>query len=209
MRSPRPARRHLAAAAFVAFAPLLHAQGSPDAGLARLERKIARLSALAGGTVGVGLIHLESGRELFLNGAEPFPVVSTCKVPIAMQLLTREDRGELSWSDMVTLTPSDRHPGSGTVANRLVDPGTALSYRNLPALMLRISDNSATDLVLKAAGSGRSVTECVRALGVPGIQADRPTSQLIADAYGVNELGPERERTLARYRTLAANVSPA
>lgn len=49
----------------------------------------------------------------------------------------------------------------------------------------------------------------MRALGVPGIQVDRPTIQLIADAYGVKELGPERERTMARYRTLAANVSPA
>lgn len=209
MRTLRPKRRHLAAVAFVALAPLLHAQGSADPGLARLEREIARLSTLSGGTVGVGLIHLESGRELFLNGAEPFPMASTYKVPIAVQFLTKVDRGEASLSEMVTLAPGDLHPGSGTLSNLLDDPGVSLSYRNLLELMLLISDNSATDLMLKAAGGGSAVTERVRSLGVPGVRVDRPTIRLIADAYGVKDLGDEREWTMARYRELAAKVSPA
>lgn len=107
--------------------------------------------------MGARLIHLGSGRELFLNGAEPFPMASTCNVPIAVQLLNREDRGELSRSDMVMRTPSDLHPGSGTISNLLDDPGVALSYRNVLALVLSISDDSATDLVLEAAGGGRAV----------------------------------------------------
>ena len=60
-----------------------------DPTLRRLETEIVRLSAISGGQVGVGIIHLESGRELFVNGAEPFPMASTFKVPIAVELLTR------------------------------------------------------------------------------------------------------------------------
>ena len=64
-----------------------------DPGLARLEQEVARLAPLAGGTVGVAAVHLESGREVYFNRVEPFPMASTYKVPIAVQLLTRVDQG--------------------------------------------------------------------------------------------------------------------
>ena len=65
-----------------------------DSGLARLEREIARLAELSGGTVGAAAIHLETGREAYHNAGMRFPMASTYKVPIAVQLLSRVDRGE-------------------------------------------------------------------------------------------------------------------
>src|SRR5439155_21648941 len=95
---PRILRRRIAVTAFAAFtvcAPLL-AGGQPtrDAGLARLADEIQRLSAISAGKVGVGIIHLESGRELFINRDEPFPMASTFKVPVAVQILTLVDSGK-------------------------------------------------------------------------------------------------------------------
>lgn len=162
-------------------------------GLDRLEREITRLSALSGGTVGVGLIHLESGRELFVNRDVRFPMASTFKVPVAVQFLSRVDQRQRSLDSMVTLAPNDLHPGSGTLSALFDDPGVSLSYRNLIELMLLISDNSATDLVLKAAGGGGAVNARLAALGVQGISVDRPTIELIADAVGVRDLGPESQ----------------
>ncbi len=130
-----------------------------DESLARLEREIVRLSAIAGGNVGVGLIHLESGRELFLNADEPYPMASTYKVPIAVQLLTRVDSGTVRLDSMIALKPSDLHPGSGTLTGLFDDPGVALSVRNLLELMLLISDNSATDIMLRTAGRGAAVNK--------------------------------------------------
>src|SRR4029434_2384633 len=66
-----------------------------DSALPRLEREIARLVKGAGGVVGVTAIHLESNRRVSLNGGDRFPMASTYKVPIAVQLLTRVDKGEL------------------------------------------------------------------------------------------------------------------
>lgn len=189
------------------IAPALRAQ-SADRGLARLEAEIRRLSQLSGGTVGVGLIHLESGRELFVNRGVAFPMASTVKVPIAVQFLTKVDRGTASLDSMVTLKPSDLHPGSGTLTSLFDDPGVVLSYRNLMELMLLISDNSATDLVLKGAGNGDQVNARLAALGVSGISVDRPTIQLIADASGVKDLGPESEWTLASFREKSRVVTP-
>src|SRR5690242_18917314 len=63
------------AAATVGMAPLAPASAqaprasaaATDPGLARLEAEITRLATIAGGKVGVGAIHLETGRELFVN----------------------------------------------------------------------------------------------------------------------------------------------
>ena len=187
--------------------PALRAQPA-DATLGRLRSEIERLAAAANGKVGVGIIHVESGRELFVNGGEPFPMASTYKVPVAVQLLTRVDKGATRLDSMITLAPSDLHPGSGTLSNLFDDPGVSLSLRNLMELMLLISDNSATDLVLKAAGGGAAVNERLGALGVRGISVNRPTIQLIADAIGVRELGPESTWTQAGFGAKARLISP-
>ncbi|MGQ0650603.1 MAG: class A beta-lactamase [Gemmatimonadaceae bacterium] len=205
---PLDVLRRLTLGCALAFVPLAVLAQAGDAGLARLRSEIDRLSTSARGVVGVGIIHLESGRELFVNGNEPFPMASTFKVPVAVQLLDKVDKGQTRLDSMITLVPADLHPGSGTLSNLFNDPGVSLSLRNLLELMLLISDNSATDLVLKAAGNGRAVNERLAALGVRGISVDRPTISLIADALGVKDLGPEREWTLAGFGAKARQVSP-
>lgn len=181
---------------------------SSDPGLARLRGELERLSAIARGKVGVGIIHLETGRELFLNGNEPFPMASTYKVPIAVQLLTKVDRGTVRLDSMITLTPNDLHPGSGTLTSLFDDPGVSLSLRNVLELMLLISDNSATDLALKAADGGKAVNERLAAIGVTGISVDRPTIALIADAIGVKDLGPEKDWSLQNFRQKSRGITP-
>ena len=162
-----------------------------DASLARLERAMARGATIAGGLVGATAIHLESGRKVSLNGDQPFPMASTYKVPIAIELLTRADVGTLRLDEMIDLVAADLHPGSGTLAPLLNQPGVSLSIRNLMELMLRISDNSATDRLLTRAGGSEAVTARLRALGIDGIRVDRPTAVLIADRYGASLPAPE------------------
>ena len=135
--------------------------------------------------MGIAALHLETGRAVYLNADEPFPMASTYKIPIAVQLLTRVDAGEVSLTDMIDLEEGDLHPGSGTISKLFDDPGVSLSLLNLLELMLLISDNSATDLTLTAAGGSAAVTARMGALGVDGIRVDRPTSLLIADYVGV------------------------
>ena len=151
--------------------------------------------------------HVESGAELAVNADKTYPMASTYKVPIAVQLLSRVDSGSLRLDSMVTIRPSDLHPGSGTLTQLFDDPGVSLSVRNLLELMLLISDNSATDITLRTAGGTGPVNARLRALGVSGISVDRPTVQLIADAIGVKNLPPESELTPQSFNTLARAVS--
>jgi beta-lactamase class A len=184
------------------------AQGA-DPNLRLLEAEIGRLSAISGGKVGVGIIHIESGRELFVNGAEPFPMASTFKVPIAVELLSRVQAGTVRLDSMITLRPSDLHPGSGTLTGLFNDPGVSLSVHNLLELMLLISDNSATDITLKVAGGPAAVNSRLAALAINGISVDRPTIQLIADVVGVKDLGPEPGWSIARFDSLRRALTPA
>lgn len=158
-----------------------------DVSLARLEAELRRLAPPAGGTVGVTAIHLESGRRVWLRPDERFPMASTYKVPLAVQLLYRVDRGEIGLEDRLELEAADLHPGSGLLTELFKAPGAALSIRNLLELTLRESDNSATDKLMAKAGGAAAVTARMRALGLEGIDVNRPTVDLIADWVGLEE----------------------
>jgi len=164
-----------------------------DSQLARLEREMERVSKIAGGEVGASAIHLETGRKVSFHGDERFPMASTFKIPVAVQLLHRIDAGEVKLDQMVEPHPSDLHPGSGTLTELFNQPGVALSVRNLLELMLRISDNSAADILLRLAGGPAAVTARMHELGITGISVNRPTARLIADWDGVKNLPPENQ----------------
>lgn len=173
----------------------------------RLERELQRLEAISGGVVGVTAVHLESGEKISRHGRQAFPMASTFKVPVAVELFARVDRGEVRLDEMVELKPSDLHPGSGTLTNLFNKPGVSLSVRNLVELMLLISDNSATDLVLTKAGGARAVTEKMKALGYPGIRVDRSTALLISDMIGA-EITTESGWSPEYFRGAYAAVTP-
>src|SRR5438552_3252301 len=160
----KASRRAALAALFLASALV-----AADAQLPRLEREIERVSKIAGGVVGASAVHLESGRKVSFHGDERFPMASTFKIPIAVQLLHRIDAGEVKLDQMVELHASDLHPGSGTLTDLFPKPGVVLSVRNLMELMLLISDNSATDILLRLAGGADAVTARMRGLGISGI----------------------------------------
>lgn len=186
----RSLQRFTRGVAFVAVLCLLGITASAqtsDPALQRLEREIARLGKASGGITGATAIHIETGRRVALNGNDRFPLASSYKVPIAVQLLTLVDQGKVRLDQMIELKTSDLHPGSGTLTNLFSKPGVALSVRNLMELMLLISDNSATDICLRLAGGADAVTARMKELGINGLTVSRPTIGLISDWLGLTE----------------------
>jgi beta-lactamase class A len=196
-----------ATAGFAETAAKPEATALADVSFQRLEREIARAAKSAGGTVGVSAIHIESGRRVALNSSERFPMASTYKVPIAVQLLVRVDQGEITLDQMIELRPRDLHPGSGTLTSLLNKPGVVLSVRNLLELMLLQSDNSATDILLGLAGGPEAITTCIRSLNIQDMEINRPTINLIADSTGYT-LPPENEWTPDLFKKLYNATTP-
>jgi len=159
------------------------AAGQPTpAGVPKLDRlrlQIERLIAREDGKVGVAVKHLESGQALAVNGEMMFPMVSTFKVPILVELLFQVKEGRFSLDDEISVQPSDQHPGSGLIS-KLAAPGVKLSVLNMAHLMMMISDNSATDILLEKVGPA-NINARLNGLGIEGISVNRSCQKLIAD----------------------------
>ena len=159
------------------------AAGQPTpAGVPKLDRlklQIERLLAREDGVVGVAVKHLESGLGLAVNGDVPFPMASTFKVPILVELMYQVKEGRISLDDEISLQPSDQHVGSGLLA-KLEAPGVELSVLNMAHLMMMISDNSATDILLEKVGAA-NINARLQAIGVNGLTVNRSCQSLIGD----------------------------
>jgi beta-lactamase class A len=172
-----------------------------------MEHELERIARLGGGQVGVQAIHLESGRQISMNPQVKFPMASTIKIAIAVQLLTKIEQGELSLATIVDVKPGDLHPGSGTLTSLFIHPGVQLSVQNLLELMIVISDNSATDILLGLAGGPEAVMNRLKTLNVQGMSVDRSIIQLLADLQGVT-LPPANQWTAGFYDKLSQELTP-
>jgi beta-lactamase class A len=159
------------------------AQAPSAANLDRLRGRIEAAIPAAQGVVGVAIQHLESRVSLAINGDEPFPMASTFKLPVLVELHAMARAGALDWDERVEVTPQDQHLGSGDITPLFDPPGVALSMRNLANMMMMISDNSAADICLAKAGAAR-VTARMRGMGITGIRVDRSCQELILDYQG-------------------------
>ncbi len=113
-----------------------------------IAQRIAALTAPLAGKTGFAARMVDDGPVVSLNGDERFPMASTYKVAIAVALLDRVDRGDVSLAQMVPIAPDEMMAGSGDIAKNFVHPGVTLSVANLIEAMITESDNTATDKCL-------------------------------------------------------------
>ena len=159
--------------------------------LERIEAELERIAAETGGLVGVSFCHVESGQRLTLNAGEAFPMASTYKVAIAARLLKRIEEQRLGLDEMIQITRDDLSPGGGIIKAHFSEPGVALSIHNLLTVMLTISDNTASDMLLGLAGGPEQVSEFLQSSGIEGMRVDRSTKILLTDAFGITDRLPE------------------
>jgi beta-lactamase class A len=176
-----------------------------SADIAALRTQIEKVIPRARGQVGVAIKHVESGTELMINADQTYPMASAYKVPILVELYYQHAAGKLTLDDRVEFGPMDLH-GGGPLAQLLDTPGIQLSIHNLINLMMRISDNSAADLILTKVGPA-NVTERMRTLGLDKIRVDRTTLEMILDQSGV-DYTVYGNRPLAEVREALAAVDP-
>jgi len=184
-------------------------KAAPQDSLKNLERAIARLAGLSGGTLGVTAVHVETGRRVSFNGGERFPMASVYKFPIALRLLQRVERGELNLDDAIKLGEFDFRVGHSPIAEMANNTPVTFTTGRLLELMLGESDNTASDAMLRLAGGPAAVTARLRELGVREIDINRPEGQLIMDHRGVREYPPESQWTLAMFERLSRNITDA
>ncbi|HLQ76020.1 MAG TPA: serine hydrolase, partial [Terriglobia bacterium] len=157
-------RFHMIAALVLAFSLSANA-----ADLATLKTQIEKAIPRARGDVGVAIKHLESGNEVLINADKQYPMASIFKLPLLIELFYQSVEGKLSFEENIELMPSDLHIGSGAIIALFDPPGVQINIRNLINMMMRVSDNSAADILLNRAGIA-NVTARMKSLGLDSIR---------------------------------------
>jgi beta-lactamase class A len=105
-------------------------------------------SAIAGfrGQVWVYAKNLDSGASYSLRGDERVRTASTIKLPVLVTAFAQVAAGKARWEDTLVLTKEKKVSGSG-VLGEFAD-GLRLTLRDAVNLMIVVSDNTATNLVL-------------------------------------------------------------
>lgn len=168
-----------------------------------LQQEATRLAGLLPGELGAMIVHLESGRSVAVNADRAFPMASTMKVPVAVHILKLVDEGRLSLQQQVTLGQDDVYPEMGGPMDLHLSAGSAISVRDLLHMMITVSDNNATDILVRLGGGTGAVTQRMRTLGIDELRVDRYIWELLAnyrgnDASQTMPLGPAEYANLSR-----------
>jgi len=115
-----------------------------------LLSEIRRLEEEFGGHLGVMARNLETGETVAYNASERFPTASVIKLPIMAAFFHRVEQGTIDPQMALTLTAEDKKPGSGILQS--LDDGARITLLDAVKLMIVLSDNTATNLVLDRLG---------------------------------------------------------
>lgn len=129
-------------------------------------------AAIAGfpGTVSIYARNLTTGADFGLRADEKVRTASTVKLAIMAATFQAVAEGRVKWTDVSTLRDSEKIPGSGLLTE--FSDGDRLPLSDLVHLMIVISDNTATDLVLDRVPA-EYVNEQMDKLGLPATRVMR------------------------------------
>ena len=172
------------AAAFLTVAAVTLSAQSPSSIAAelrsQLERRVHDIAAHVDGVVGYEVLDLTSNERFGQLERAVFPTASTIKLAIVYELFKQADEGRVKLDDRITLDRAKAVGGSGVLAAM----GTpTLSIRDYAALMVMLSDNTATNVLIDLVGAG-SVTQRMAGLGLGATKLRRRMMDLEAARRG-------------------------
>jgi beta-lactamase class A len=137
----------------------------PRRELTAVSQRWAKLAAAQKGLTAAGyLLVLDDGRYAELRPDQPLPAASSIKTPILLVALDRYDQGRLRWDEPLPLTKETRGGGAGWMANK--PDGTRFPFHEAATEMIRVSDNSATNLLIKRLGGKEALNATFQELGL-------------------------------------------
>lgn len=138
-----------------------------SAWLTLLDRRLRVLSGGVAADWGVYARFLATGDEIAINADRLQDTMSLIKVPILVALMRAVDAGRVDLGARIELADDDKRLGTGVLG--LFEAGARLTLRDAAWLMIVVSDNTATDLCLRAMGGPSAVNDSMAELGLDGI----------------------------------------
>lgn len=135
---------------------------------------VAAVAAACSGHVGLVARHLGTGEELSWHPDEAIQTASTVKVAVYAEVMRQARIGRVDLGARVATRPDGLAGGSGVLA--ILRPGLSCTVADLCMLMIALSDNTATNMLIDLLGGVSEVNRGVASLGYPGIRLDHKVS---------------------------------
>ncbi len=137
--------------------------------------------------------------SIAINSDHSFPAASLIKIPVAVTLLKKIDKGQLSWNTILTLKPKHYAQGAGILRTKRA--GSKFKLREVFKLMLTISDNTATNMIIDLLGGINAVNKEIYSLGLKNTKV----INWLGDFKGTNKTSP-KDLVIILDKSLEGNI---
>jgi beta-lactamase class A len=158
---------------------------------AKLEKELRQISESFPGAMSIQFVDLTDGTRVGANEQLVFPQGSSIKIPILIELFRQAESRPAILRERQRVTATTRTPGSGVIG-QFADGSSELSNEDLAVLMIVLSDNTATNLLIDAVGMD-AVNRTMASLGAPQTRLQRKMIRPDASARGEENVSTARE----------------
>jgi beta-lactamase class A len=148
----------------------------------KLEAKISDVDRNLDGVMGVAVLDLTDGHHYFLHANDVFAQASSIKICVLAELYRQVQQGKLKLNDIYTVNAADLVPDSDIMGG--LTPGVSrITLRDLATMMVAVSDNSATNVLIDRVGMD-NVNAFLDSLGLHQTRLRRKMMDLKAASEG-------------------------
>jgi beta-lactamase class A len=157
----------------------------------KLDSSIQEVDQHLDGVMGVAIEDLTTGDHFLLHEDEVFAQASSIKITVLANLYLQMQQGKLNLTDLYTVQSSDLVPDSDIMGG--LSPGvTRLTLRDLATMMVAVSDNSATNVLIDRVGM-QNVNAMLDSLALTHTRLRRKMMDLQAAKEGRENISTPRE----------------
>lgn len=146
-----------------------------------LQDKIEQYIETVEADFGIHIKHLETNEEVHIESSRLFQMASVVKVPILATLYKLVEEGKVQLDERITIQEKDSVGGSGVFKE--MNFGIEPTVKDLATMMIIVSDNLATDAILKIT-SVESIEAFMRELGLKDIYVKHTIWELFCLCVG-------------------------
>jgi beta-lactamase class A len=157
----------------------------------KLENSIAEVDRNLDGVMGVAIVDLTDGRKFSLHADDVFPQASSIKICVLAELYRQAQQGKLKLTDLYTVNSADLVQDSDIMGG--LTPGvTKITLRDLATMMVAVSDNSATNVLIDRVGM-ENVNAFLQSQGLKETKLRRKMMDLKAASEGRENVSSPNE----------------
>ena len=157
----------------------------------KLQEELAGVDKGLDGVMGLAVKDLTSGETFFIHGDEIMPQASSIKIAVLAALYLQAQQGKLKLTEEYVVRSQDLVSGSDIMLG--LTPGvTRLTLRDLATMMVAVSDNSATNVLIGRVGM-ENVNAMLESLGLHATRLRRQMMDLKAAGEGRENVSTPRE----------------